>query len=168
MFDNKKGASLCKWLLKEQDVRGRRHGGRVRVARSLFAESDSRRRYVIRSSSNPSLTTMSTLLVAFNGEPILLEAVTLTTTTLAQLSNQLFELTNVPPGGQKLLWKGRKPRASPESTLFQAGLRPDVKIVLMGTPVADLNDFKQAESEANRRQAVLAQRAANGPSKVCI
>lgn len=111
---------------------------------------------------------MSTIHITFNGEPIVLDDISLTETTLTELADRLFELTNVPPPVQKLLWKGKKPRASPDSTLEEAGMKSGAKIVLIGTPITRLNEFKQAESEANRRQAIIAKRAAAGPSKVLI
>lgn len=110
---------------------------------------------------------MSTLSVSFKGNTLSVHDISIESCTLEDLSNRLSELTNVPSAAQKLLWKGRKANTSPETTLFDAGIREGVRIMLMGTPVTELNEFKQAESEANRRQAILAHRAASGPSKVC-
>ena len=43
--------------------------------------------------------------------------------TLEALQLQLEELTSVPPSLQKLLYKGKKPRISPDATLEEAGLK---------------------------------------------
>lgn len=109
---------------------------------------------------------MSGLTVSFQGVSTPLDNLALDSTTLADLNNLLWELTNVPIDAQKLLWKGKKASVDSSTTLQDAGLKPGTKIMLLGTTATQLSDFKQAESEASRRQAIMAQRAARGPSKV--
>ncbi|KAF8315397.1 WLM-domain-containing protein [Clavulina sp. PMI_390] len=109
---------------------------------------------------------MSEITVTFKGESITLQDIDLAATTLEQLSSKLSELTDVVPAMQKLVWKGKRSANTPASTLIEAGLKPGMKIMLLGSTRPEWDGFKQEESEASRKQHILAQRAASGPSKV--
>ena len=121
--------------------------------------------HLVPMSSMPSTPTPT---VSFKGSSISLDDFPLHSSTIADLNNLLWELTTVPPDAQKLLWKGKKTGASSDTTLQDAGLKPGSKILLLGTTAAELSDFKQAESDASRRQAILQQRAASSSSKVTL
>lgn len=109
---------------------------------------------------------MSTFAVTFQGKPLPLPFLPLQTTTLADLSLQIQELTDVPVQMQKLVYKGKKAASSPETTLEQAGIKDGLKIMLMGTPSVELGKFKKEEQDAENKAAVLARRAASAPTKV--
>ena len=107
--------------------------------------------------------------VTYQGKPLPLPALPLETTTLAELAQQLQELTDIPPDIQKLVYKGKNPSAvavPEETTLEQAGIKEGVKIMLLGTPVAELGRFKKEEKDAEYRAEVMARRAASAPTKV--
>ena len=84
---------------------------------------------------------------------------------ISGLTEQLEVLTGVPQSNQKLVWKGRKATSS-DSTLEEAGLKPGVKVMLLGTTASELDTLKFTEAEVQRRDAIMARRVASGPSKV--
>ena len=90
------------------------------------------------------------------------------TSTLAAFATQLHDTTGVPASHQKLVYKGKRPSAPPETTLQDAGIRSGVKIMLIGPSSEELAKLQSAETEVHRREAILAQRAASGPSKVRV
>lgn len=90
----------------------------------------------------------------------------LDSTKLADLSAHLQELTDIPVELQKLVYKGKKATADPQSTLEQAGIQSGVKIMLLGTPSAELGKFKKEEADAEYRATVMARRQAAAPTKV--
>ncbi|EMD39332.1 hypothetical protein CERSUDRAFT_46810 [Gelatoporia subvermispora B] len=86
--------------------------------------------------------------------------------TLAVLYARLEELTGVPPPLQKLLYKGKKPNVDPEGSLEAAGLKHGTKAQMLGTRPDELQDLQKVESEHQRRERILRERAARGPVKV--
>ncbi|OCH85878.1 WLM-domain-containing protein [Obba rivulosa] len=90
----------------------------------------------------------------------------LPTDTLALLYARLEELTGVPPPLQKLLYKGKKLNTTPDDTLEQAGLRHGTKLQMLGTRPDELQGLQKTETEHQRRERILRERAARGPVKV--
>ena len=86
--------------------------------------------------------------------------------TLEALQLQLEELTSVPPSLQKLLYKGKKPRISPDATLEEAGLKEGSKIQMLGSTETELGGMKKAEDEMRRREEILRQRTGKNLPKV--
>lgn len=83
--------------------------------------------------------------------------------TLDQLKETLEEITSVPAGRQKLLWKGMKRGAV---NLEDSGLKNGSKVTLIGTPEKAIELMHQAEAEASRHAMILRAREASGPTKV--
>jgi len=86
--------------------------------------------------------------------------------TFANLQTRLHELTSVPPPLQKLLYKGKKTPATSEYTIEEAGLKDGTKIMLLGSTVQDIDGLKATEAEKKRKDDIMRQRAARGPTKV--
>ncbi|KAK1231892.1 hypothetical protein PQX77_004983 [Marasmius sp. AFHP31] len=87
--------------------------------------------------------------------------------TLGLLLERLEELTSIPPPLQKLLYKGSKSAKPDESiTLTEAGIKDGTKIQLIGTTAKQLDKLKETESEQQRRDRIMRERAAKGPTKV--
>ena len=86
---------------------------------------------VMRRSIIISATSMLNFTVTYRGES---HSISLPAdSAFAALQEQLEALTGVPPSLQKLLYKGKKPNASPEeTTLEQAGLKDATKVQLVG------------------------------------
>lgn len=85
--------------------------------------------------------------------------------TLAILQARLEELTFIPPSLQKLLYKGKKVKVIEEQTLTEIGLRDGAKLMLLGSTEPEIGGLKAAEAEKKRRDNIMRQRAAKGPSK---
>ena len=86
--------------------------------------------------------------------------------TIETLQSQLEELTDIQPPLQKLLFKGKKPSLSPETTLADAGIKDGMKVQLIGSTVSELDKMRSAEDEKRRRNAVLERRAKTKFAKV--
>lgn len=105
-----------------------------------------------------------TLTISFRGHS---EAVSLaSSSTLAELQEILYERTNVPPTLQKLLYKGKKGNASPDSTLEEAGMKHKAKVQMIGSTEQQLEVMKDAESEKRRREDIMRARAEKRPPTV--
>ena len=85
--------------------------------------------------------------------------------TLAYLNDRLEELTSVPPENQKLLYKGKK-AVGHDSTLSEAGLKNGMKVQLIGPTADELGGLKATESEHQRKERILRERAQKAPIKV--
>ncbi|KAI0730631.1 WLM-domain-containing protein [Earliella scabrosa] len=85
--------------------------------------------------------------------------------TLTYLQARLEELTSVPPENQKLLFKGKK-SVSGDATVTQAGFKDGMKVQLIGPTADELGGLKATESEHQRKERILQERAQRGPVKV--
>lgn len=86
-------------------------------------------------------------------------------TTLASLYVHLEELTGVPPSLQKLLYKGKK-SVEDDTTLLVAGIRNGLKIQMLGSTQQEIGGLHAAETEQQRINRILRERALKGPPKV--
>lgn len=86
--------------------------------------------------------------------------------TFVSLQARLEELTSVPPSLQKLLYKGKKAHISHEGTIEEAGLKNGTKVMLLGSTQHEIGGVMAAEAEKRRRDDIMRQREARGPSKV--
>ncbi|KAF9072086.1 WLM domain-containing protein [Rhodocollybia butyracea] len=87
--------------------------------------------------------------------------------TLAVLQAKLEELTSTPPPLQKLLYKGKSSKPQDDQiSLTQAGLKDGMKIQLIGTTLQELDGIKTVESEVQKRERIMRERAAKAPSKL--
>ena len=86
--------------------------------------------------------------------------------TLAYLHERLEELTSVPPENQKLLYKGKR-TVSNDATITEAGLKDGMKVQLIGPTAEELGGLKTTESEHQRKERILRERAQRAPVKVC-
>ncbi|KAI0629385.1 WLM-domain-containing protein [Trametes polyzona] len=85
--------------------------------------------------------------------------------TLAYLQTRLEELTSVPPDNQKLLYKGKK-NVPQDATVLDAGLKDGTKVQLIGPTAEELGGLQAAESEHQRRERILRERAQKVHAKV--
>lgn len=85
--------------------------------------------------------------------------------TLAYLHACLEELTSVPPANQKLLYKG-KTSVPDDATIVEAGLKDGVKVQLIGPTAEELEGLRATESEHQRKERILRERAQRAPVKV--
>ncbi|KAF8838990.1 WLM-domain-containing protein [Paxillus ammoniavirescens] len=81
------------------------------------------------------------------------------TTPLSQLNTRLQELTSVPPPLQKLLFRGKRVQHEDDVTLAQIGLRDGIKIQMLGPTAQEADALAAAESEHQRREKILRERA---------
>lgn len=86
--------------------------------------------------------------------------------SLAYLQTRLEELTSVPPDNQKLLYKGKK-SVSPDVSLLAAGLKDGAKVQVIGPTAEELVGLHAAETEHQRKDRILRERAQKGYAKVC-
>ncbi|THV02567.1 WLM-domain-containing protein [Dendrothele bispora CBS 962.96] len=87
--------------------------------------------------------------------------------TLATLQARLEELTSIPPHFQKLLYKGKSPRAQDQQmTLAQAGLKDGMKVQMLGTTTKEVDGLSSIEAERQKRNRILRERASKAPVKV--
>ncbi|KAI8996613.1 WLM-domain-containing protein [Trametes punicea] len=86
-------------------------------------------------------------------------------TTVAYLQARLEELTSVPSSNQKLLYKGKK-SVSEDATILDAGLKDGTKVQLIGPTAEELGGLKAVESEHQRKERILRERAQRAPVKV--
>ncbi|CDO69781.1 hypothetical protein BN946_scf184766.g26 [Trametes cinnabarina] len=86
-------------------------------------------------------------------------------TTLAYLQARLEELTSVPTNNQKLLYKGKN-SVPEDATIVDAGLKDGTKVQLIGPTAEELGGLMAAESEHQRRERILRERAQKAPVKV--
>ncbi|KAL1941241.1 hypothetical protein VTO73DRAFT_7453 [Trametes versicolor] len=85
--------------------------------------------------------------------------------TLAYLQARLEELTSVPPDNQKLLYKGKK-SVSHDATVIDAGLKDGLKVQLIGPTAEELGGLQATESEHQRKERILRERAQKVHAKV--
>ena len=86
--------------------------------------------------------------------------------TLEELQTELEELTSVPPPNQKLLYKGKKASVDVKATLEEAGIKPGVKVQLLGSTANEVGQLRQVENEFQRRERILRERASKSQPKV--
>ena len=87
-------------------------------------------------------------------------------TTVNELQCRLEELTSVPQGNQKLLYKGKKAVLREDETIVEAGLKTGLKVQMLGSTAEELGELKQVESEHQRRERILKERASKPQAKV--
>ncbi|KZP17568.1 WLM-domain-containing protein [Athelia psychrophila] len=85
--------------------------------------------------------------------------------TLASLYAQLEELTGVPPPLQKLLYKGKR-AADEDAALSAAGIKNGLKIQMLGSTQQEIGGLHAAETEQQRINRILRDRALKGPTKL--
>ncbi|KAI0794524.1 WLM-domain-containing protein [Fomes fomentarius] len=85
--------------------------------------------------------------------------------TLAYLHTCLEELTSVPAANQKLLYKG-KISVPDDATIVEAGLKDGAKVQLIGPTAEELEGLRATESEHQRKERILRERAQRAPVKV--
>ncbi len=85
--------------------------------------------------------------------------------TLAYLHDRLEELTSVPSENQKLLYKGKKAVGN-DATISEAGLKDGMKVQLIGPTADELGGLKATETEYERKEHILRERAQKAPVKV--
>lgn len=88
-------------------------------------------------------------------------------TTFDALQARLEELTSVPPANQKLLYKGKPAKVNGDTTIIQAGVKPGLKVQLLGSTAQELGELKHAEDEFQRRERIMRERALKSQPKVC-
>lgn len=86
---------------------------------------------------------------------------------LTRLEAQLEELTSVAPSFQKLLFRGKWVQRADSVTLAQIGLRDGIRVQMFGSTVQEINSLKAIESEHQRRERILRERALKPQVKVC-
>lgn len=88
---------------------------------------------------------------------------------LTRLEALLEELTSVPPTLQKLLFRGKKVQHGDNLTLTQIGLRDGIKVQMLGSTAQEMNTLNATESEHQRKEKILRERALKPQVKVrCI
>ncbi|KAI0738605.1 WLM-domain-containing protein [Daedaleopsis nitida] len=85
--------------------------------------------------------------------------------TLAYLHERLEELTSVPQENQKLLYKGKK-TVQDDATIEEAGIKDGIKIQLVGPTAEELGGLRATESEHQRKERILRERARRPHAKV--
>ena len=88
--------------------------------------------------------------------------------TFASLQARLEELTSVPRPFQKLLYKGKKIQINGEVTIEEAGLKNGTKVMLLGSTQDEVGGVMVAEAEKRRKDDIMRQREARGPTKAII
>ncbi|PCH36399.1 WLM-domain-containing protein [Wolfiporia cocos MD-104 SS10] len=86
--------------------------------------------------------------------------------SFADLQARLEELTSVPPSLQKLLFKGKKQSVQDDDTIVQAGLKSGMKVQMLGSTAKEIGGLRATESEYQKRERILRERAAKAPVKV--
>ncbi|KAF6761814.1 WLM domain-containing protein [Ephemerocybe angulata] len=90
----------------------------------------------------------------------------LSSTPLSELEAQLQELTGVPPGLQKLIFKGKKAQHQGDAPIGEIGIKNNSKIQLLGTTAQELDGLKNVEDEKHRRERIMRERAMKPQYKV--
>ncbi|TEB33281.1 WLM-domain-containing protein [Coprinellus micaceus] len=88
-------------------------------------------------------------------------------TPLSELEVKLAELTGVPVGLQKLLFKGKKAGTHGDVTMSELGIKNGVKVQMLGTTTKELDGLKDVESEQQRRARIMRERAMKPQDKAC-
>ncbi|KAH7918274.1 WLM-domain-containing protein [Leucogyrophana mollusca] len=87
--------------------------------------------------------------------------------SISTLHARLEALTSVPPSLQKLLYRGKRiQRQSEDITLIQAGLRDGIKVQMLGSTGQELETLNAAESEYQRKERILRERALKPHAKL--
>jgi len=90
--------------------------------------------------------------------------------TLADLQLDIETLTSVPPGMQKLLYKGKRPlppgKDASETSINELGLKDGIKITVVGSTNQEISSIQNAEEQKQKREDIMRRRQAAGPSKV--
>lgn len=87
-------------------------------------------------------------------------------TPVLTLQVQLNDLTGVPPTLQKLIYKGKKAQKGEDATIADVGIKNGAKVQLLGTTTQELDGLKSAESEQQRRERIMRERAMKPQYKV--
>ncbi|TFY68846.1 hypothetical protein EVJ58_g763 [Rhodofomes roseus] len=85
--------------------------------------------------------------------------------TIALLQARLEELTSVPPSLQKLLFRGKKANLQDSDTLVHAGLKNGTKVQMLGSTTEELSRTLAADTEFQRKERILRERALKAPVK---
>jgi hypothetical protein len=88
-------------------------------------------------------------------------------TPLSELEVKLAELTGVPVGLQKLLFKGKKAGTHGDVTMSELGIKNGVKVQMLGATTKELDGLKDVESEQQRRARIMRERAMKPQYKAC-
>ncbi|THH17445.1 hypothetical protein EW146_g3366 [Bondarzewia mesenterica] len=86
--------------------------------------------------------------------------------TLAMLQIRLEELTSVPPSQQKLIYKGKKPSHTDDTTLQEAGFKNGIRVQLLGATAEEVGGIRKIEDEQRKRERIMRERALKGTVKV--
>lgn len=87
---------------------------------------------------------------------------------LTRLEALLEELTSVPPSLQKLLFRGKKVQHADNVTLVQIGLRDGIKVQMLGSTAQEISSLNATESEHQRKERILRERALRPQVKVRV
>lgn len=68
---------------------------------------------------------------------------------------------------QKLLFRGRKAQHAGHATLAQVGLRDGTKVQMLGSTAQEIDSLNATESEHQRKERILRERALKPQVKVC-
>jgi hypothetical protein len=80
------------------------------------------------------------------------------TSTVSSFQAQLEELTSVPVGNQKLLFKGKKASAKGDDSLEAFGLKGGSKVQMLGSTVDEIGGLRAVEDEKKRTEQILKNR----------
>lgn len=87
--------------------------------------------------------------------------------TVLDMKLALEALTTVPPSLQKLLYRGKKNVENEASaSVEEAGLKDKTRVTLIGSTNEELSQLRTTETESRRREEIMRQRQAKGPTKV--
>jgi len=80
------------------------------------------------------------------------------TSTVSSFQARLQELTSVPVGNQKLLFKGKKASAKGSDTLEIFGLKGGTKVQMLGSTVEEIGGLRAVEDEKKQAERILRDR----------
>jgi len=87
---------------------------------------------------------------------------------LADVHARLEELTGVPQYLQKLLYKGKSAKDTADKQVKDMSIKDGMKIQLLGSTTKELDEMHAAETEQQRRERILRERALKGSTKVSL
>lgn len=109
--------------------------------------------------------TSFTITVRYNGTSHTLSTLS-PDSSLADLQLLLEDLTSVPPSHQKLIFKGKKAGTDTSVSLHDLGIKNGMKLQMLGTTAATMEQVTAAATENERRASVMKARALKAPVKV--
>lgn len=80
------------------------------------------------------------------------------TNTVSSFQAQLKELTSVPIGNQKLLFKGKNASAKGDDSLEVFGLKDRIKVQMLGSTTEEVGSLRAVEDEKKRMEQILRNR----------